>query len=252
MRADGLLMEDVKTTRSQTILVLRHSHHVGPGYLGDFLKRRGLKQHLVALDRGEALPASPEEFGAVVVLGGEMNVHDEKKHPFLKPENTFIQQTIQRGVPYLGLCLGGQLLAKAMGGEVTKNPVKEIGPYEIALTESGSSDPLFAEFPPRFPFCQWHGDTFSTLPPDAVLLASNAMCKHQAFRLGAHAYGLQFHPETTELVLANWCRDFGSDLASSQEGIEVRQKYAQCAAECVKLSDRLFKNFFLAAKVLVA
>lgn len=248
--ADCFLMVGVNLTRSKNILVLRHSSSVGPGYLEDFIKRRGLTQHLLDLHEGASLPANPDEFGAVIVLGGEMNAYAEDSFPFLKKENDFIRRTVQHGVPFLGLCLGGQLLAKALGGKVTKNSEKEIGPYEIALTEEGARDPLFAGFSERFPFCQWHGDTFSSLPSDSVLLASSATCKHQAFRHGTNAYGVQFHPEVTPLVLESWCHDFSSDLTSSQHGIEVKKRYALCAADCIKLSDRLFKNFFLIARVL--
>ncbi len=239
-------------TRPKTILVLRHSPNVGPGYLEDFIKRRGLIQQLVALDAGDDLPKNPDEFGAVVALGGEMSVHSEKDFPFLKKENEFIRQSVKMGVPYLGLCLGGQLLAKAMSGKVTLNPVKEIGPYEIALNAEGLKDPLFAGFPDRFPFCQWHSDTFSELPPEAVLLAGSTACKHQAFRYGKTAYGLQFHPEATTLVLEQWCREFGSDLESPAHGHRVQEKYALCAADCVKHSDRLFKNFFQTANVIAS
>lgn len=237
-------------TRPKTILVLRHSSRVGPGYLEDSIKRRGLTMQLVALDADDALPENPDEFGAVVVLGGEMSARSEKEFPFLKKENEFIRKTVKQGVPFLGLCLGGQLLAKAMSGKVTLNPVKEIGPYEIALNDAGLKDPLFAGFPDRFPFCQWHSDTFSELPPEAVLLAGSAACKHQAFRYGKTAYGLQFHPEVTTLVLEQWCRDFSKDLESPAHGQSVQEKYALCAADCVKHSDRLFKNFFLLANVI--
>lgn len=229
---------------SKTILLIRHTECVGPGYLGDFIKRRGLKSQLLTLDTGESLPAQPDAYSAVIALGGEMNAHQEKEFPFLKAENDFIRTLVEKKIPYLGICLGGQLLAKAMNGVVTKNAVPEFGPHEIALTEAGQKDPLFAGFPKRFPFCQWHGDTFSQLPDKAVLLAEGNACKHQAFRYGTNAYGLQFHPEVTALLLAVWCRDFGGQLNSSRQAHEIQDRFAVHAAECIKHSERLFKNFF--------
>lgn len=207
---------------------------------------------MLNLDAGEKFPETLDAFSAVIALGGEMNVYQEKEFPFLKDEGEFIQKLVEQEIPYLGICLGGQLLAKTMGGKVSKNAIEEFGPHEIALTDAGKKDPLFAGFPARFPFCQWHADTFSTLPPDAVLLAEGNACKHQAFRYGTNAYGLQFHPEVTAIMLDGWCVDFEAQLKSSRQAVEIKARFAQHGAECIKHSERLLKNFFLLANIAAA
>ena len=125
------------------ILIVKHIDIEGPGTLGDFLKAQGEKFSIIELGSGDQLPADLKAFKAVVVLGGPMNVDEEDRYPFLKPENIFIQKVLTAKIPYLGICLGSQLLAKAAGARVVKSPVKEIGWYKIKLTSEGEKDPLF-------------------------------------------------------------------------------------------------------------
>jgi GMP synthase-like glutamine amidotransferase len=227
----------------QKILVLEHSGSVGPGYLEDFARSRGLELDRVKLHNGGPMP-DLRPYGAMVVLGGEMNVYEEEAYPFLKPENLLIRRAVENGLPYLGICLGGQLLAKAMGGRITRNPQPEFGPCRISLTESGRLDPLFAGLSDSMEFCQWHGDTFSRLPDGAVLLAGGEVCKHQAFRMGQAVYGLQFHPEATVEIVKQWAIDFASQLETSKHGEIVCGKFAVGASAIYRQSERLFENFF--------
>jgi GMP synthase-like glutamine amidotransferase len=189
------------------ILVIKHIDIEGPGTLGDFLKAQGEDFCTVELGAGEKLPADSKSFKAVVVLGGPMNVDEEDKYPFLKPENDFIQKVIKAEIPYLGICLGSQLLAKAAGARVVKSPVKEIGWYQVQLTQVGKKDPLFEGFKPQDPVYQWHGDMFQ-IPANGQLLATARGCPHQALKVGRKAYGWQFHVEVTDKSIKEWCDEY--------------------------------------------
>src|SRR5277367_2970910 len=142
------------------ILVIKHIDIEGPGTLGDFLKAQGEPFCVIELGAGEQLPLDPKIFKAVVVLGGPMNVDEENIYPFLKPENDFIQKVLKARIPYLGICLGSQLLAKAAGARVVKSPIKEIGWYQIQKCQLAYSDRLFDGFCEEVPVFQWHGDMF--------------------------------------------------------------------------------------------
>ena len=151
---------------------------------------------------------------ALIVMGGPMSVHDVGQHPFLTAEIDWIQQAVERRLPMLGICLGSQLLAKAMGARVYPNRVKEIGWYPLEMLSTTAEDSLFADSNSTEMVFQWHGDTFD-LPPGAVLLAQSALCKQQAFRVGPCAWGLQFHIEMTPDMVDSWLSEPGncSELA---------------------------------------
>ena len=152
------------------ILIIKHIDIEGPGTLGDFLKSQGEPFETIELGAGEPLPVSPSIFKAVIVLGGPMNVDEEDRFKFLKPENEFIKNVLKAEIPYLGICLGSQLLAKAAGAKVIKSPVKEIGWYQIELTADGKKDPLFNGFRVSDPIYHWHGEMFQ-IPSTGSLLA---------------------------------------------------------------------------------
>ncbi len=155
-------------------LVLQHVDCEGLGLWGECCREEGIALEVVALHQGALLPP-PHRFQAVICLGGPMNVYEEEAYPFLAPENALIRQVVGDGVPFLGICLGGQLLAKALGGRVTRNGVREIGWHSIDLDQQGQRDPLFAGLPDRFTVFQWHGDTFS-IPQGATRLAGSPAC----------------------------------------------------------------------------
>ena len=226
------------------ILIIKHIDIEGPGTLGDFLKEEGESFCIIEIGKGAQLPADPKVFKAVVVLGGPMNVDEEDRFLFLKPENDFIQKVLKEGIPYLGICLGSQLLVKAAGAKVVKSPVKEIGWYRIQLTDTGKKDPLFEGFRPEDPIYHWHGDMFQ-IPSGGLLLARAQGCPHQALKVGKNAYGLQFHIEITDKSIKEWCDEYcetdlpgRSDHARSM--VEDYWKYKQVFDRQAK---QLYRNF---------
>lgn len=191
----------------RTWAVLQHVAHEGPGSIARVLADAGVAMTVVRLDRGEA-PPPVTELDGLVIMGGPMGVHDLDGHPWLAPERELIRQSVDAGLPTLGVCLGAQQLAAALGADVTSGPVEEVGPGRVELTADGRRDPVLG---PEYnglsgtsvPCVHWHRDTFS-LPDGAVHLAATRAFPHQAFRSGDRAYGLQFHVEVDEELAAAW------------------------------------------------
>lgn len=143
----------------------------------------------------------------LVIMGGPMSVKDEQDYPWLVKEKKFIQRLIQTGKPTLGICLGAQLIATSMGGDVVPNSVKEIGWFPIQATQTGNN--RFFQFPKEIKVFHWHGETFN-LPAEAIQIAKSKGCKNQAFQIGDNVIGLQFHLETTPSsaqAIVEHCRD---------------------------------------------
>ena len=222
------------------VLIVQHVECEGPGYLEDFLCEKGIGYEIARMYEGEQLP---DDFDALVVLGGPMNVYEEERYPDLKSLNKTIRNFATEGGHYLGFCLGGQLLAKALGAKVRKNHTREIGNFEILLTEKGVEDPLFKGFGRFFPALEWHGDTFE-IPEGAIKLAESKLCSNQTFRF-KNAYGLQFHLETTTGMMEEWTDVYADEL--NEEGIDaaVMLKETEKKGDIYRgLSNQLFTNFF--------
>jgi GMP synthase (glutamine-hydrolysing) len=197
---------------NRTVLVLRHMLQETAGTLEGALTSVGLEVRYVDLFREAPKKLPLDKASGLVVLGGPMNVDEVERYPFLKLDVQWIQQALEAEVPLLGICLGSQLLAKALGAKVYKNAVKEIGWYPLEWLPAAGDDPLFRRSGAATVF-QWHGDTFD-LPPGAVWLARGSSCQNQAFRWGSNAYGLQFHIEMTAAMIDEW-------LAKGQENGEL-------------------------------
>ena len=184
-------------------VVLQHVPYEGPGALAPAIREAGADLQLVRIDNGDAVP-SPDDVGAIaglVVMGGPMGVHDDL--PWLEAERALLRAAVDAALPVLGVCLGAQQLAAALGAEVVAGAEPECGVGEVHLTAAALADPVFAKAPTPLPCVHWHGDTFS-LPAGAVRLAGNEAYENQAFRVGARAYGLQFHVEVTGSLVAHW------------------------------------------------
>ena len=205
------------------VLIIKHVDIEGPGLIEYCLRQRKISHEILCLGTDDLLP-KPDGFTHIVLLGGPMNVYEEDRYPFLRGEDLFIKEAIQRGKHILGICLGAQLIAKALGAKVTKATSKEIGWYDVSLTEGGCRDPLFASLPKTFPVFQWHEDTFE-IPKWAKLLATSTAVPNQAFRYGENAYGLQFHLEVTMEMIRAWMEEYeGEDPSSKVEILTTVEK----------------------------
>jgi len=180
--------------------IIQNDPEVPPGNIIDHLTVPSVVHHPY---RNGCLP-EPGQISALIVLGGAMGANDDLRHPFLSDLKCLIRTTVASRIPYLGICLGGQLLASACGAKVVTHRWEESGTMTISLTHAGKEDRLFIGLPEDFSTFQWHHDSFD-LPEGSVLLASSATCPHQAFRVGDSAWGLQFHPEVTEAIIRDWC-----------------------------------------------
>lgn len=191
------------------VLIIQQVPHEGLGIIGGAL-RGGFDVEVLKVYRDRPL-RSIEGYSALVVLGGPMGVYEEERYPFLADEIRLIESAIKKDIPTLGVCLGSQLIARAAGARVYKGGAKEIGWYDISLTQQGARDPLLLGLPSTFEVFQWHGDTFD-IPSGGVPLASSALFPNQALKVGS-AYGFQFHLEVTEAMVRDWikvnCEELG-------------------------------------------
>lgn len=197
------------------LVILQHVEWEGPGMIAREAQKRGYGLDIRRLDREDALP-DPDYVDGLVVMGGPLGAYEEEQFPFLRNECELLATVTRRGMPVLGVCLGAQLLAKALGAEVFPGHGVEIGCGSIELTPAGQSDALFAGVGHTLPVFNWHGDTF-TLPEGAELLASSPMYQHQAFRFGRRAYGLQFHVEPDAGTWAAWREHLPAGLIDKSE-----------------------------------
>ncbi|MCB1866131.1 MAG: type 1 glutamine amidotransferase [Chromatiales bacterium] len=177
------------------IIYTQHVPFEDLGAMAPWFRARGIEPGAVRLDLGQALPES-DSFDALIVMGGPMGVNDNDQYQWLEPERELIRSAIRNGRHVLGVCLGAQQIAAAMGARVYRNAEREIGWFDITSTPQAGSHPLGRALPARDAVFHWHGDTFD-LPNDAVWLARSDACAHQAFALGDRVLALQFHLETT-------------------------------------------------------
>ena len=209
------------------IRYIRHAGAEGPGMIAQWAYERGHPMSGTNAFAGERLPAV-DEFDWLVLMGGAMSANDEADLPWLAPEKALIRDAIESGKRVLGICLGAQLIASALGARVYPNRHKEIGWFEVSLTDAGSSSPPFAGFPQTFPAFQWHGETFD-IPGGAVHAATGDVCVNQALTIGGRVAGLQFHLEVArgdvELFVA---ADGGVELV---EGKYIRHPEAMLAPD---------------------
>jgi GMP synthase-like glutamine amidotransferase len=216
------------------VLIFRHVPFEGAGRIEALLRARNIDFEYADLyAEGTAVPNTGSCDG-LIFLGGPMSVNDDLH--YLRVEEQFIRDAVAARVPVLGICLGAQLVARAMGAAVRRNPVSEIGWFDLRFTEAAQSDPLFAGLDRESVF-HWHGETFD-LPEGAELLASSDLCRNQAFRLGDRVWGLQFHLEVTPEMIADWCvqDENCGDVRELAAPIDPHRNAARLAV----LGDRVF------------
>jgi GMP synthase-like glutamine amidotransferase len=186
------------------ILVFQHIPVEHPGIFRDFLAEDEISWDAVELDAGDRIP-SLDGYDALWVMGGPMDVWEEDKHPWLAPEKAAIREAVgERGMPFLGVCLGHQLLAAALGGRVAPMKAPEVGILDVRFTPEGARDRLFGGLASPIKCLQWHGAEVVEPPADATILASSPACAVQAVRVGDRAYGLQYHVELTASTISDW------------------------------------------------
>ena len=226
-----------------SLLVIQNDPEVSLGSFAEFLADAAVSYKTLHPYRGENLPPI-DEFAAVIVLGGGMSVHDTDRYPFLLEIKKLIRSCVTLGVPFLGICLGGQLLADVLGGKVTTgSPFGEKGTLAVCLDPKGEIDPLFSGIPREFVSFQWHNDSFE-IPEGADLLARSDGCPNQAFRYGESAWGVQFHPEADRAIVDCWARWSEETAAYADDYLSA---FSAREDEYRLVSRRILANFLAVA-----
>lgn len=192
------------SVKNPRILVFQHIAAEHPGIFRDFLAADGIEWDAVELDEGEVIPEL-NDYDGLWVMGGPMDVWEEDQYPWLKTEKQAIREAVlERRMPYLGFCLGHQLLADALGGEVGPAQNPEIGILTIETTAAGENSPFLRDIPASMKCLQWHSAEVKTAPPGAEVLVSSERCKIQALAVGSHAFSVQYHIEITPATVSEW------------------------------------------------
>lgn len=182
----------------------------GGGLFEDLVEQRGDRLERWVTVSGGSGPDAPELYGAIMVFGGAMHPDQDAEHPWLAEEAAFLREAVDRDVPLLGVCLGAQLIARAVGATVGPATSAEVGWHEVRLSDTGRCDPLLGVLPDRVDAFQWHYYGFE-LPAGGKLLADNEAAA-QAYRLGERTWGVQFHPEVTRHMLDRWFVEGAAEL----------------------------------------
>jgi GMP synthase-like glutamine amidotransferase len=226
------------------VAIFRHAPTEGPGYFATVLERKAIPWKMIALDEGRAVPRDARRYAGLAFMGGPMSVND--KLPWIVPALGLINDAVRKDVPVLGHCLGGQLMAKAFGGEVRAAPVKEIGWGAVRVADNGVARDWCGALE-SFEAFHWHGEAFS-IPPGGTRVLENAHCANQAFAIGKHL-GMQCHVEMTETLIGDWLQGGAREIEEShsspgvQEPGEVRKDMAQRVAALHAVADRLYDKW---------
>lgn len=233
----------------EEILVIQQAEHEDPGAFAETAGRLDVGLRVVRVWLGEPVPRNPGAHPAVLIMGGAMNVGEVERYPFLADEMKLVRQCVARRKPLLGICLGSQLIAAALGARVYAGPVKEIGWHALTLTPEAQRDPLFEGFPSEQTVFQWHGQTFD-LPAGAMRLAGSAAFHNQAYRLGECAWGIQYHLETTAAHVRDWI-EHGTDEYAGLGYVDpqaVIRDIPLYEPVCRSMADSLFSRFIRIAR----
>ncbi len=233
------------------VIILQHIKIEDPGYIKDLMFKDNINLTTIELDEGEKIPTDLKKFDAMFCMGGPMDTWMEKDYPWLIEEKKKIKEfVINLKKPYLGFCLGCQLLGEVVGGKVVKSKPSEIGILDIDFIKSKNNDLLFSTFPDKIKSLQWHSYEVIDLEKnkDITLIASSAVTKYQIFRYQKHAYGIQFHIEIKDTTVNEWGCVPEYKLALEKElGSGALEKFDLAARENMsnmnKYSQILYNNF---------
>jgi GMP synthase-like glutamine amidotransferase len=225
------------------VAIFRHFGTEGPGYFATFLDRRSIPWQLIRIDAGDPVPGDTASFSGLVFMGGPMSVNDDL--PWISHSLSLIRAAVTADIPVLGHCLGGQLMAKALGGSVTRNPIKEIGWGEARVLDTPEARDWFGDVS-RFPAFHWHGETFS-IPDGGVRILDTAYCANQAFAFGKHL-ALQCHVEMTANAIREWCQAGAAEIAEAnspgvQPAVTILAEIPGKLAAMTQVADRLYARW---------
>lgn len=229
------------------VLVFQHVPHEELGTLNFLLRAADFEINTVKFWRAGAAPKNLEGLAALIVLGGPMGVYEADKHPHLAAETKLIETAVNKDLPLLGICLGSQLIANALGARVYPSGIKEIGWYDLTPTADAEKDPLMRHLSATEKVFQWHGDTFD-LPNGAVHLAFSPLCANQAFRYGRNVYALQFHLEVDSKMIDAWLdvpqnRDEIAGLHGNIDPTAIRIDTTRNIGRLENLGSQIFADF---------
>ena len=233
------------------VLVLQHIAIEDPGYIKDLMQADGWRLTQIELDEGEQIPADLSAYDAMLCMGGPMDTWMEDEYPWLIDEKRRIREwVVDQDKPFLGFCLGCQLLGEVLGGEVVKSDPPEIGVLDITMTPAAADDPLFGGYPRSIKALQWHSWEVRGLDsnPDVAILGSSATTPYQIFRFRQNAYAVQFHVEVRADTVMQWgCVPEYRDALESSLGAGALESIDRAARACMpemnRLSAQLYENF---------
>jgi GMP synthase-like glutamine amidotransferase len=226
------------------VAIFRHARSEGPGYFATWLERRSIPWRLVKVDEGERLPRDARPYSGLALMGGPMSVNDDLA--WIGPLVELVRDAVRRDLPVLGHCLGGQLMAKAFGGAVRANAVREIGWGEVRVCDNELAREWLGDLQ-GFESFHWHGETFG-IPPGGTRVLENAHCANQAFALGKH-FGMQCHVEMTEELIRSWVRggreeiDAGRASPGVQPPEEIERDLGPRLEALHRVADRIYERW---------
>ena len=229
--------------REKSVLFIQHGDTDKPGLFGDVLDAMGVKVTVVRPYDGEAVPTVLNGYSGLCIGGGAQGAYEQDRYPYLAAECDLVRAAVEADRPVLGLCLGAQLMASALGAEVRKGPQREIGFYEVTLDPISQYDPVWCGVPQTFVTTHWHGDVFE-IPAGGMRLASSALTPNQLFRYGHSLYGLQFHLEMTPELLDEMVEDSRDYLRDA--GVDpdfMRQRGRECLPHLRETAGSVFTRW---------
>ncbi|MAA54021.1 MAG: glutamine amidotransferase [Porticoccaceae bacterium] len=223
------------------VVIFMHMDDEHPGYIVDYLQQQNIEVRLIRAYEGDCIPCVDEMFAGLVFMGGIMSVNDGL--PWLDEEIELIKLAATKRIPLLGHCLGGQMIAKALGGKITLNPSMEIGWHACSREDDLAAKDWLGDMSDPFIMFHWHKETFS-LPENAKLLFSSQHCRNQAFTIGSNILGMQCHVEVTEPLLRDWIDHWREDLGESSRSVQdyytIAKYIKQNVAELNRVADQLY------------